>query len=105
MSKRRLQVILTEEAWAAVDAVTKEANEGFEAGTINFSDTINELIMSAKVDIKFLQSKHTNIRRSLRLMAAKDIVDIDDVIKALLDLKARTGKRPKASAAKETVNE
>ena len=86
-----------------VDAVTKEANSGFEAGTINCSDTINEMILTSKVDIKLLQSKHTNIRRSLRLMAAKENVDIDDVIKSLLELKAKSGKKPKAYAKEATL--
>jgi len=90
MSKRRLQVILTEEAWTVVESVTKEANAGFELGTINYSDAINELILAAKVDIKLLQSKHTNIRRSLRFMASKGDVDLDDVIRTLTELKART---------------
>jgi hypothetical protein len=102
MSKRRLQVILTEEAWAAVDAVTKEANQGL-VGSINYSDTINEMILTAKVDIKVFQSKHTNIRRSLRLMAANENLDIDDVIKSLMDLKAKTGR--KARAVREPESE
>lgn len=102
MSKRRLQVILTEEAWAAVDEVTKEANQGL-VGSINYSDTINEMILSAKVDIKVFQSKHTNIRRSLRLMAANENLDIDDVIKSLMDLKAKTGR--KARAVREPESE
>lgn len=102
MSKRRLQVILTEEAWAAVDAVTKEANQGL-VGSINYSDTINEMILTAKVDIKVFQSKHTNIRRSLRLMAANENLDIDDVIKSLMDLKAKTGR--KARVVREPESE
>jgi hypothetical protein len=102
MSKRRLQVILTEDAWAAVDAVTKEANQGL-VGSINYSDTINEMILSAKVDIKAFQSKHTNIRRSLRLMAANENLDIDDVIKSLMDLKAKGGR--KARAVREPESE
>lgn len=103
MSKRRLQVILTEDAWSAVDSIMKEANAGFETGTINFSDTINEMILTSKVDIKLLQSKHTNIRRSLRLLAAKGEVDIDDVIKSLMELKARTSKKPKAAQFREAA--
>lgn len=98
MSKRRLQVILTEEAWAAVNAVTKEANQGL-VGTINYSDTINEMILLAKVDIRLFQSKHTNIRRSLRLMAANENMDIDDVIKSLMELKAKTGKKARATTS------
>lgn len=96
MSKRRLQVILTDEAWNAVESVTKEANQGL-VGSINYSDTINEMILTAKVDIKLFQSKHTNVRRSLRLMASNSSMDIDDVIKALMELKARTARKARAS--------
>ena len=105
MSKRRLQVILTEEAWVAVESATTEANSGFDAGSINYSDTINEMILTSKVDIKLLQSKHTNIRKSLRLMAAQESVDLDDVIKALQELKARTGKKGKATTGRELLGE
>ena len=105
MSKRRLQVILTDDAWAAVDSATAEANNGFDAGSINYSDTINEMILTSKIDIKLLQSKHTNIRKSLRLMAAQESVDLDDVIKALQDLKTRTTKKGKTPAGREPSNE
>jgi hypothetical protein len=98
MSKKRMQVILTEEAWAMVEAVTKEANDGFDTGTINSSDAINEMILTSKVDIKALQSKHTNIRRYLRLMAAKENMDIDEALRILADLKTKNGKKPRLQA-------
>jgi hypothetical protein len=91
--KKRLQVVFTEEAWAAVEALTTQANENFEAGSINYSDVINEMIVSARVDIKALQLKHTDLRRSLRSMASKGDLDLDTVIKSLMELKSRSGKR------------
>lgn len=95
MNKKRLQVILSDEAWAAVERLTDEANADFEAGTINYSDAINEMILTSKVDIKILQTKHTDIRRSLRAMASKDSVDLDNIIKTLMELKSRSGSARK----------
>ena len=89
MSKKRLQVILNEEAWKTVEAITIEATEKFEVGSINYSDVINEMILTAKVDIKTLQLKHTDLRRSLKLLATKNDIDLESAIKSLLELKAR----------------
>lgn len=100
--KKRLQVILSDEAWAAVEQLTNQANENFEAGTINYSDAINEMIVCSKVDIKGLQQKHTNIRRSLKVLASRSDIDLDAAIKALTELKARqTGKRKSANTQEE----
>jgi hypothetical protein len=95
MSKKRLQVILTDEAWSAVEALTQDANEKFDSGSINYSDVINEMVLSSKVDIKALQLKHTDLRRSLKALASKEDLDIELAIKSLMELKARggTGKR------------
>ena len=49
MSKR-IQIALTEEARQAVESLCKEANEGFEAGNITYSDVISEMIVCAKPD-------------------------------------------------------
>jgi hypothetical protein len=101
--KKRLQVVFSEEAWAAVEALTNQANENFDAGSINYSDVINEMILSAKVDIKALQLKHTDLRRSLRSMASKEELDLDAVIKSLLELKSKTGKRKVAANETEVA--
>ena len=100
--KKRLQVILNDEAWSAVETLTNQANENFETGTINYSDAINEMILCSKVDTKALQQKHTNIRRSLKVLASKSDIDLDSAIKALTELKARqTGKRKNNSTQEE----
>ena len=104
MSKKRLQVILSEDAWLAVEALTSEANAGFEVGTINYSDAINEMIITSKVDVKILQTKHTDIRRSLRAMASKENVDLDNVIKTLMELKSRSGVRKNGKTAAEVLS-
>jgi hypothetical protein len=91
--KRKLQVALTDESWVLLEGFTKEANEGFKSGCITYSDLVNEIIASAKVDIRSLQAKHTNIRKSLRLMASQSEIDVDSAIRALMELKAKGTKR------------
>lgn len=91
--KRKLQVVLTEESWATLEALTNEANDGFKNGSITYSDVMNEIVSLAKLDIRSLQAKHTNIRKSLRLMASQKEIDIDSAIRALMDLKSKGAKR------------
>ncbi|MGZ3805914.1 MAG: hypothetical protein ACXVB4_16985 [Pseudobdellovibrionaceae bacterium] len=91
--KKKLQVILSDESWSALEVLTKEANDGFVNGSITFSDVMNEIILTAKLDIRGLQAKHTNIRKSLRMMAAQKEIDIDSAIRALMDLKSKGAKR------------
>lgn len=91
--KRKLQVAFTDETWNTLEALTKEANEGFKHGCITYSDIVNEIVSSAKIDFRTLQAKHTNIRKSLRLMASQPEIDIDSAIRALNELKARAQKK------------
>ena len=91
--KKKLQVVLTDETWNILDELTKDANKGFVNGSITYSDVVNEILQTAKLDIKTLQAKHTNIRKSLRLMAAQKEIDIDVAIKALMDLKSKGNKK------------
>ncbi len=91
--KRKLQVILSDEAWAAIETSLKDCNDGFINGSINYSDIINEIVLNSKIDIKLLQAKHTNIRKSLRLMASQKEIDIESAIKALMDLKSKTTRK------------
>jgi hypothetical protein len=91
--KRKLQVALNEDSWATLEAMTKEANYGFKSGCITLSDVVNEILLTAKVEIRALQAKHTNIRKSLRLMASEKEIDIDSAIRNLMELKAKGAKR------------
>ena len=102
MSKK-LQIILNEESWNMVDQLIKESNENFDGGTINYSDAINEMILSSKVDVRALQLKHTDWRRSLRALASKGEVDLEQAIKALSELKAKTVKRKSTSNLEEPL--
>lgn len=91
--KKRLQVILSEDAWAAVESTIKEATKGFDVGSITYSDAINEMVISSRIDIKALQVKHTDLKRSLRVLASKQDVDPDLVIKSMMELKAKTSRK------------
>lgn len=101
--KRKLQVLFTEENWAIVEAAEKEANADFKNGSINYSDIVNEMVFTSKLDIKTLQAKHTNIRKSLRSLATMEEIDIDSAIKTLMELKSKTTKR--ASKSTQAVEE
>ncbi len=90
---KRLQIILSDEAWAQVESHTNEANQGFQAGSISYSDTVNEMVLGAKIDVKQLQLKHTDFRRAIR-NATKEGLELDSVIKMLQELRAlQSGKR------------
>lgn len=91
--KKKIQIVLSDESWSVLESLTNEANEGFVNGTINYSDVVNELIVIGKIDIRGLQAKHTNIRKSLRLMASQKEIDIESAIKALMDLKSKGVKK------------
>ncbi|MCM0606586.1 MAG: hypothetical protein KA715_10890 [Xanthomonadaceae bacterium] len=90
---KRLQVVFAEDAWSTIKQITHQANEGFNVGSIGYSDVINELILNSKVDIKHLQAKHTDLRRSLRVLASQDEIDIDLAIKMLTDLRGKPSKK------------
>ena len=97
--KKRLQIVLTDEAWEAVAALTTEASNKFEAGKINYSDVINEMILCSKVDGRLLQLKHADLRRSLKVMASKENIDIESVIKSLMELKSRSSAKKGSKGA------
>lgn len=91
--KKKIQIVLSDEAWTTLENLTKEANDGFLNGTLNYSDVANELISTEKIDIRGLEAKHTCIRKSLRLMASQKEIDIESAIKALMDLKSKGIKK------------
>lgn len=91
--KKRLQIAFTDEAWSLVDQLTQEASQGFKVGHITYSDVVNELILNAKIDLKTLQAKKTDVKRSLRHLATLEEMDLDSAIKALSDLKAKVGRK------------
>jgi hypothetical protein len=103
-SRKRSQIIFSDEAWAVIESLICEANRDFEVGTVTYSNIVNELVLTGKVDIKALQVKRTNVKRSLRFMAAQENVDLDAVIKTLTELKSKASRKiQKTSSAGEEV--
>lgn len=101
---RKIQIVLTEETWSILESTTNDSNDGFKNGSITYSDVVNEFLLNGKIDLRLLQAKHTNIRKSLRLMASQKEIDIDAAIKSLMELKARVLKRPPKVAANEELS-
>ena len=96
--KKRLQIILNDESWSAVHLLSKEANKGFDSGHINYSDAINEMILTSNVNIKELRKKHTDLRRSLKSLASKEDLTVEAVMKCLQELKSITSKKQQISS-------
>lgn len=102
MSKR-IAMVLNDEATVQFERLLEEANKGFEGGRITASDLLSEMVICAKVDIKALQLKHTDLRRSLLALAKRQEVDLDSVMKMLAEMKARSGKKRAGSSLEESV--
>jgi len=102
---KRLQIILTDEAWAEVEKIYNDATDGFKTGSINYSDVINEMMLNSKVDLKELRLKHTDIRKSLLNLAKSENLDVEAAIKALSEMRGRNQKKAKLSAQSEEVSE
>ena len=89
---KRRRITLTDEAMAAVIALTNKANENFDVSKITYSDAINEMIVCSRVDVKALQQKHTDLGRSLREIAARTDLDLDSTISLLKSMRTRKAK-------------
>lgn len=98
---KRLQVILTDEAWSEIEKVYKDSTDGFKTGSINYSDVINEMVLNSKVDLKELRLKHTDIRKSLLNLAKSENLDVEAAIKALSEIRSRSSKKTKISTQAE----
>lgn len=90
---KRLQIFLNDEALEIVEEQLKQANENFKSGTINYSDLISEMVLNSKIDIKTLQLKKTDLRRSLRVLALQSDIDVESAIKYLSELRQRGLKK------------
>lgn len=90
---KRMQIIFTDESWAVVESTLAQATEHFDAGSISTSDVVNELVLHSRIDIKTLQMKHIDLRRSLKSFATQEDIDIDQVIKTLTELRGKNGKK------------
>lgn len=101
MNKKRIQIYLSDEAWQTVLEVTKESNCGFEVGKIAPADVMNEMILTSRIDVKVLQLKHTDLKKSLKHLANKSDLDIESAIKALLELKAKSNRKKQITSNEE----
>ncbi len=90
--KHRLQFTLTDETLKMVEEKYKEVTENFKTGSINYSDLLNEMILTSRVDIKSLQHKKANLHRSLRVMAKDPSIDIEAAIEMLNKMKPKAAK-------------
>jgi hypothetical protein len=104
MKDRKLTVFLNEEAWSIFESLMKEANENNDSGTITFSNLINEMIPNAKVDIRSLQLKYADYRKTLKVLSSRKDIDLDQVVKILNEIRNKTPKR-KASTSTEEASE
>lgn len=95
---KRLQVLLSDETLTLLETIMSQANENNRLGHITYSDAINEMILTSKVDVKALQLKHADYRKTLRSMAAEEELDLDAIIKTLSELRNKSGKRQTKAA-------
>jgi hypothetical protein len=102
---KRLQVILTSEAWTEIERVYSDAINDFKTGSINYSDVINEMVLNSKVDLKELRLKHTDIKKSLLNLAKSENIDIELALKVLNEIRSKSVKKSKATSQPEEVSD
>ena len=95
---KKIQISFEPESLIILESLTAQSNENFKNGSINYSDVINEAVRVAKIDVKSLQAKNINIKKSLRNMASQKNLDLDLAIKTLLELKNGAGRKQKTTA-------
>jgi hypothetical protein len=102
---KKLQILFSDEAWNVVEGSHRKAVDGFESGTISYSDVINELVVNATLDIKALQAKRVDLRRFLRNMAAKEDLNVDEAMKVLSQFSGRSVRKRMKASPGENANE
>ena len=102
---KRLQVILSDEAWQEVERVYVDATTDFKTGSINYSDVINEMVLNSKVDLRELRLKHTDIRKSLLNLAKAENIDVDAALKVLNEIRTKSAKKNKSTIQSEELSE
>lgn len=102
---KRLQVVLTDESWTEVERVYGDATNDFKTGSINYSDVINEMILSSKVDLRELRLKHTDIRKSLLNLAKTENIDVESALKVLNEIRSKNAKKSKSTSLIEEISE
>lgn len=102
---KRLQVVLTDEAWTEIERVYSDATTDFKTGSINYSDVINEMILNSKVDLRELRLKHTDIRKSLLNLAKSENIDIESALKVLNEIRTKSARKSKSTSQIEEISE
>lgn len=90
---KKIQVNLSNEAWNHLEGLLKQLKDEHKSISINCSELVSEIILSSKIDLKSLQVKYTNLRKSLRELSNMKDIDLDVMIKSLVELKNKTGKK------------
>lgn len=96
---RRIALQLSQEAADRFDRLLSEANQEFEVGRVLASDLLNEIILSTKVDLRALQVKHLDLRRSLKVLSSKEGLDIESAIRFLTDMRSPLVPKKKTRSA------
>ena len=92
---KRIQFTPTDDTLNIIEKLLKTANENFDGGSINYSDVLNEMVLTSNVDVPSLRIKHTNLRMALKSLATQEDLDVDAVIKKLKELKSVSPKKSK----------
>lgn len=95
---KRIQVIISDQALAKLEKVFHDATHDFQVGTISLADLISEMILVSDVDIKELRAKHTNLKKSLLMLAKDKDLDIETALKTLQELKNKNTKKQSKNA-------
>lgn len=91
--KKRLQIAVSDEAWNKLENITNAANDGFTAGSINYSDLVSEMILQSDLDIKALQKKHINFRKWLRHIASRKDISAASLNEELLVMLPKSNRK------------
>ncbi len=92
MSKR-LQIILSPHAYECLEKNHKEATQGFSQVKLNFSDVIEAMILTSKLNLTDLRLKHTDLRRTLLDLAKRKDISVEDIVIQMAELKSVLGKK------------
>ena len=92
MSKR-LQIILSKTAYEYLEKNHNQATEGFHQVKLSFSDVIEAMVLNSKLNLTDLRLKHTDLRRTLLVLAKRKDVSVEDIVNQMVELKSVLGKK------------
>ena len=92
MSKR-LQIIISDSAFEAVETTYKQVTEGHPTVKLNMSDVIEAMIFNSKINTNDLRMKFTDLRRTLLDLAKRKDLDVEEILKSVVELKGVLAKK------------